>query len=454
MMEYRTIYRNFVLPLQCFVRRRSTLHWYELIQRQQRLSPEELAILQRQKLTALVQHCSKHVPYYRELFKERGLNAGHVEELETLRQSQIIISKKIVREAGDALIAETSDKRRLFQMATGGSTGVPGFFYKSLDTTCRRQAIKYRAEEWIGKQIGTPTTLIWGRLPSSKPHVRAVRFAYWWYQNYQFLSAFDIGPEQLEQYLERMNRFGPEFIESYVTAVVLMARFLSSRKLSPPRSLKGVLVGAEQLMDEQREIIEAGFGCPAYNRYGSTEFTNIAAECTHRKGLHINTDHILVEVIDDQGRPVVDQLGEIVVTDLDSLDMPLLRYRIGDRGILSSERCPCGLPFPMLKSINGRVSDRLVTRAGREIHDTFLVHALMRIPHVARFQVIQKAINLIHVNLEIDGSAPRETIVADVHKALRELVESDMQIEVNFVDTIPVTMMGKTRYFISEVVAA
>lgn len=454
MMQYRTIYRNVVLPLQCAVRRRSTLRWYAMAQRQQRMSPEELAVLQRQKLAALVRHCSMHVPYYRELFRERGLNCECVEDLDVLRQAQITVSKKTVRDAGDAMLSETSEKRRLFQMATGGSTGVPGFFYKSLDTTCRRQAIKYRAEEWIGKPIGTPTTLIWGRLPTRKLHVRAVRFVYWWYQNYQFFSAFDIGPEQLARYIDRMNRFGPEFIESYVTAVHQMAQFISARRIPPPPTLRGIVVGAEQLVDEQRSAIEASFGCPVYNRYGSTEFTNIASECAHRRGLHINSDHIVVEVLGEKGQPVTDELGEIVVTDLDSFDMPLLRYRIGDRGILSSERCPCGLPFPMLKSINGRMSDRLVTRSGREIHDTFLVHALMRIPSVARFQVVQKSLNLIHVNLEVEPNTPRDQTVDHVQKALLELAEYDIQIVVNFVDKIPMTTMGKTRYFISEVVAA
>ena len=92
-------------------------------------------------------------------------------------------------------------------MVTSGSTGVPAFYYKSLDTVCRRQAIKYRAEEWIGKPIGTRTSLIWGRLPTARPHARVARFLYWWYQNYQFLSAFDIGPRQLEDYVQRITRF-------------------------------------------------------------------------------------------------------------------------------------------------------------------------------------------------------------------------------------------------------
>src|SRR3984885_3850768 len=146
-MEYRQVYRNVVLPLHCLLRRRSKLRWYDLANRQQKFSPDELAALQRRKLASLVQHCAKHVPYYRELFRIRGLDPQRVEELCTLRKAGIHLGKQDVRAAGDALLSETSSKRNLFKMTTSGATGVPLCFYKSLDTECRRQAIKYRAEE-------------------------------------------------------------------------------------------------------------------------------------------------------------------------------------------------------------------------------------------------------------------------------------------------------------------
>jgi phenylacetate-CoA ligase len=433
------------------LRRRSTLRWYDTVTRQERLSQEDLAALQRRKLADLVRHSSKHVPFYRDLFRARGLNPERVEDLSILRQAGIRVSKQDVRAARDGMLSELTPKRSLFQMATSGSTGIPAFFYKSMDTVCRRQAIKYRAEEWIGKPIGTRTTLIWGRLPPKHLHIRAGRFLYWWYQNYQFLSAFDIGPDQLANYVARMTRFGAEFIESYVTAVYQMARVMAARKIAPPPTLRGILVGAEQLVDEQRQVIEASFGCPVYNRYGSTEFTNIASECSQRQGLHINTDHILVEVVDESDRPVIDQVGEIVVTDLDSHDMPLIRYRIGDRGIFSSARCSCGRPFPMLKSINGRASERLITRSGREIHDTFFIYSLMRMPGVAKYQVVQKSLDLVHVKLELEQGASRDTATAYARAGLEQLVEEGMEVVIDFVDTIPLTGAGKLRYFISEV---
>jgi phenylacetate-CoA ligase len=452
-MEYRSVYRNFVLPLHCVLRRRSTLRWYDLATSQEKLSPDELAALQRKKLAALVQHCAKHVPFYRELFRIHGLDPQRVETLCHLRKAGIRLGKQDVRSAGDALISETSSKRHLFKMTTSGSTGVPLRFYKSLDTECRRQAIKFRAEDWIGKPIGTRTTLIWGRLPPRNLHSRLGRFVYWHYRNYQFLSAFDIGPKQLCDYVTRMTGFGTEFIESYVTAVHQMAKVMATQKIPPPPTLRGIIVGAEQLIDEQRQAIEASFGCPVYNRYGSTEFTNIASECAYRQGMHINSDHILVEVVDENDQPVVDQLGEIVVTDLDSYDMPLIRYRIGDRGIMSSQQCKCGRPFPMLSSINGRVSQRLITRSGREIHDMFFLHRLMRIPGIAKFQVVQKSLDLVQVNLELDGSVSRDVIAAQIQTALADLEHDQIKVTIVFVDAIPLTDSGKLRHFVCEVAA-
>lgn len=449
-MEYRTIYRNFVLPLQCLLRRRSTLQWYSKCTQQERMAPAELESLQRQKLAALVRHCAEYVPFYRDLFRERGLNTEQVEDLAMIRNAGIRVDKSTVRTVGDRILSQAKPRPHLYQMATSGSTGVPAFFYKSLETVCRRQALKYRAEDWIGKPIGTRTTLIWGRLPTQRIHARVGRFLYWWYQNYQFLSAFDIGPRQLEEYVATTTNFGAEFIESYVTAVHQMAKVITARKLTPPK-LKGILVGGEQLVEEQRQFIEAAFGCPVYNRYGSTEFTNIASECSRREGFHINSDHILVEVVDENDKPVVEQVGEIVVTDLDAYDMPLIRYRIGDRGVMSSKMCSCGRPFPMLKSIDGRTSQRLITSSGREIHDTFFIHSLMRLPGVAKFQVIQKSLELVQVNLEMQNGSPREPVAADVRRNLQTLSDHGIRLDINFVDTIPLNAAGKMPYFVSEV---
>ena len=448
--RYAALYRQILLPAHCIIRRRSTLRWYAVSSRQQTLSPDELAALQRTKLVALVRHCGARVPHYRHLFRAHGVEPTCVEDLAVLRDAGISTGKQDIRAAGDSLLADAPDRPRLYRIPTSGSTGLPTMLYRSMDTVGRQQALKFRAEEWIGKLIGTRTTLIWGRLPPRTIPRRLGRLLYWRFQNYQFLSAFDIAPEQLARYLVRIASFGSEFLESYVTAVHEMAKVMAARKIAPPPTLRGILVGAEQLAEEQRQFIEASFGCPVYNRYGSTEFSNIASECAERRGLHINADHLLVEVVDEHDRPVVDEVGEIVVTDLDNYDMPLIRYRIGDRGILSTARCPCGRTLPMLRSINGRVSDQLITPSGRAFHDLFFNHALSRVPGVARFQVVQKSLDLLQLNLQLEGTASGEATAAHARAALHTLADHGITLAIQIVDTIPLTAAGKLRHFISE----
>lgn len=452
-MGYPALYRNVVFPLHCLLRRRSTRRWYKLVTQQQHLSAENIANMQREKLALLVDHCARHVPFYRDLFRARGLKSEQVREFAALREAGIRICKEDVRSAGDAILAETSNKGRLLKIATSGSTGVPGLFYKSMDTECRRQALKYRAEDWIGKAMGTRTTMIWGRLPPRHLYIRMGRFLYWRYQNYQFLSAYDIGPEALVHHIEEMTRFGTVFIESYVTAVHQMAKVMAARRIAPPPTLKGIVVGAEQLIDDQRQMIEASFRCPVYNRYGSSEFKNIASECSERQGLHINSDHLLVEVVDENDRPVMDQVGNIVVTDLGNYDMPLIRYSIGDRGVFASTNCSCGRPFPLLKSINGRIADRLITRSGREIHDMFFVHSLSRAAGIAKFRAVQKSLDRVQVDLELDGSVSGAIVSADVRSRLEDLTRQGIEVAVNFVDAVPLTSAGKLRHFVCEIPA-
>ena len=113
---------------------------------------------------------------------------------------------------------------------------------------------------------------------------------------------------------------------------------------------------ADTLRDHMRARIERVYGCPVTNRYGSRELGDIAGQCSAVQGLHVFPWANYVEVVDDAGRPVgPGEEGELAVTSLINRAMPLIRYRIGDRGILArpGEGCSCGRPGQVLERITG-----------------------------------------------------------------------------------------------------
>ncbi len=447
---YAPAYRSLVFPLyEGTLRRRGIYSYYRSLSAAPRVPRDELRSAQRRRLNELLVYCDARVPFYRELFALRGIDPRAVDDVDQLRERGFFTSKAIVRSAGESILSTEFAKETLHNSATSGSTGAPVLFYMTYDNWCLRMAVKYRSEDFIGKPLGTPTTMIWGHKPGQTRSARFKSSLYWAFQNYQFISAFDIGEEALVDALASIRRFGARFVESYVTVVYLMARLVAKYRLEPPR-LDGIIAGAERLYDFQKEEIERSFRCPVFNRYGCTEFSNVAVECETREGLHINVDNLWVEVVDDDDRPVTNALGDIVITDLANRAMPLIRYKIGDKAVMTDDLCSCGRTFPMLRNIVGRVSDTLRMADGTEIHDMYFLWKLSRAPGLVRFRVVQDTPAHIRVEIEHDGAVDRATTSRWIDDALADLAGRGVAHDIEYVGSIPLTGAGKMRFFVSE----
>src|SRR5262249_13512778 len=117
-------------------------------------------------------------------------------------------------------------------------------------------------------------------------------------------------------------------------------------------------------------------------------------------GMHITADRLLVEVIDDQGRSLGPGLsGEIVVTNFDTPEMPFIRYRTGDVGILSGQECSCGRTLPLLERVDGRRTDFIQTPDGRQMHGLSLIYVLREVAGVDAFRITQRTLSSFVVEI-------------------------------------------------------
>src|SRR5256714_9638865 len=116
----------------------------------------------------------------------------------------------------------------------------------------------------------------------------------------------------------------------------------------------------------------------------------IGGECDRHEGLHLTAENLLVEILDDEGRPTPEgEEGNVVITDLFNYGMPFIRYAIGDRAVAGWGACSCGRGLPLLRKVVGRRLDVLRTPDGRLIPGEFFPHLLKDYPSVKRFQVVQ-----------------------------------------------------------------
>ncbi len=448
-MIYERLYRHFLFPFyENVVKRRDTYRYYRKISSAPFMSKEEIAAVQEEKLGRLIRYAGGNVPYYRRFFAEHGIDPGQIRTIGQVRDSGLVITKDILRMECDSLISSEFNKNDLTSYSTSGSTGDPITIYMSHDQYARRDAGKYRVEDWVGKEPGARSTIIWGRFRYEKLEKRLRNYLYWKLRNYQYLSAFDLGEESLLGYVESIRKHRSRFVEGYVSALYEMAVVMERHGAEPP-PLEGVITGAEALYDFQREQIEKSFKCPVFDRYGSSEFKNIASQCKNRKGMHINEDSLIVEVVDDEDRPLMGEPGNILITDLENFAMPLIRYRIGDIGVLSEETCGCGINFRMFDRVIGRETDILFFPDGTKVTGMYIAWKFVRVPGVRRYQVIQRSISELHIIVEEDGTEAQDVIREWIINAFREAREKGMSLSFEFVDSVPRTKAGKMKFFVS-----
>lgn len=444
MSLYEPLFRRVLFPLyESGLRGRKTLRYLDEYERNQNtLDADQIQALQWHKLQALIRHCWEQVPYYRRSWSEQGIQApDDIASVEDYARLPMLDKPTIRANFGD-LIARSHQQGLLYK-TTGGSTGEPLKFGYTRESYERRLAIMWRGYGWAGARLGQRTLYLWGTpVGAQKRKDRLYHAAF----NRYMLNAFEMSEARMAEYADAIDRYQPETIVSYVAPIVRMAEWLiaNGRRIHRPQRILGA---AEALHESQRKIIEQAFGCPAYNTYGCREFMLIAAECEHRQGLHINADHLRVEL----GGAIASEEGprEIIVTDLHNYGMPLLRYGNGDLATPSQARCSCGRPLPLLASVDGRKLDALRTPDGRFVPGEYIVYAFLYATGIRRYQVLQKQLDRFDITLVRDHDFD-ESVVAHVSAELKKVVGEQVSLHFHFADEIPLTTTGKQRVTVSE----
>jgi phenylacetate-CoA ligase len=444
---YEAVFRHVLFPAyETGLRRRRTLAYLAEYERDQWLATEQIATLQWQRLQRLLEHCQREVPYYRRRWRELGIVAADIRNLDDYAKLPLL-TKADIRNHFDELTAD-SWRGRLLTKATGGSTGEPLRFGYTRESNDRRTAVMWRGYDWAGSRMGRRTLFLWGgavgeptRSHQLKDRLYNAMFAR------QMVNSFHMSEANMAQFADAIDRYRPEIIVAYVGPLVRLAQWLiaTGRKVRPPQ---GIIGAAESLHEFQRRIIEQAFGCPAFNTYGCREFMLIAAECKQHRGLHVNADHLVVELRHSDSTDAATQ-GEVIITDLFNYGMPFLRYANGDMATASAARCACGRGLPLLKHIDGRVLDAIRTPAGHVLPGEFFPHMLKDVPGLERFRLVQSRLDQLDLSI-VRNKDFDDTSLAYIRREVNKVLGDSVALHCHFVDEIPLTPSGKLRVTVSE----
>ncbi len=203
------------------------------------------------------------------------------------------------------------------------------------------------------------------------------------------------------------------------------------------------------LADPDRELIRQAFDVPVYDSYGLREGGLVGHECSCLS-MHTMDEQILLETIDPHSLEPTNGEGELVLTNLFSTVMPVIRYRTGDLVTLSKTACSCGRTLGSVKVSGGRVADFVVTSDGRWIPGYAFIYVCRSIPGIVQFQALQDRLGEIRLMLVTDADFPSDG-AEQARRQIQARLASDETIVVQTVDAIAPAPSGKYRPVISQV---
>jgi len=259
----------------------------------------------------------------------------------------------------------------------------------------------------------------------------------------RMLSVFADLPEQAAW----LRRLDPVYLYTYPSNLEALLDIFEANGEKLP-SLKRLFSGAEVLTDSLRQRVRSMLGVEMADNYGSTE-AFMAWQCPEGS-YHINAEHVLVEIIRDDGKPAgPGEIGRVVLTTLENYLMPLIRYEIGDYAVAADGPCRCGRTLPLIGSLEGRNINLFRTADNRLVSPYELIIHLKSCPALKQFQMVQKSIDRYILRCVASPPLTSEDMV-NIRQRFNETLRTQVTVEIQEVDNIPRLPSGKFMLAVSE----
>ena len=405
----------------------------------------KLRKIQEERLQLLVARAYEKTTLYRRKFEEAGIKPADIKTLDDLKKLPLIeyLEDFCNTPVADKLAVPLDEVKEI--SSTSGT--VSGFTQPCLKTQHEGE-LSYDALARMRWTIGArPWDIVQllGGPPEGYKRLGAAVMMFWAGRgnlDYQIRLAKVMNVTILEQlpslalrYLERAKEIGINIRET---------------------KLRLVTGAGEPLATTIRKKVEFEHGVSLRMMYGSSETGFIAGECEHQEGMHILSDHYIVEVIDPQTKELLNpgEEGEIVVTPLLGETMPLIRYRIGDVGsLLPYKPCPCGRTHPKISLVKGRVA-HIIRLQSKKILPIDIEEVLASISELGNeYQIIvprQGESERLKVKVEVKPTAEElERLKHQTEEALYQRLGIDTEVELVSLGDIGRTLFKAQRLILS-----
>lgn len=444
----------------------SDIAWYDMLVEREFMTPEQHHARESGELREIIKFAAEQVPYYRKLFADLGISADDIRGPEDLPMLPVL-TRSDTQEHGERLRAGRLPEGHKIsrETTTSGSTGQPVTILHSALSGMMFALLKQRQLRWarfdpMGRlaMIRPPQDL-----PSSSDGERlgegeTIQLNSWAVQvGAYFESGQVLGfstRNSLESQMDWLEHHRPDYLLGQSAELEHLALGFQDRPAFD--CLQAILAVTQQLMPEMQQRIERTFSAPVYENYGFNEIGIVATRCREGGRYHVNTEHCLVEIVDDEGNPCAPgRRGHLLATTLTNLAMPLLRYDSGDMAEAVDGPCPCGRTLPAFGAIHGRYR-----RIADLPENTFEFWSALRRALGDMPEELSKPMRQYQVHQCRDGSYELRLVTADdLAPAFHERIRKEWEatgapepppLKILVVDRIPRPPGGKFQDFTSD----
>ena len=408
---------------------------------------ERITQFQFVQLNSVVRHAIEQVPYYQARFAEIGFNAGSVLTPEVFARLPAL-TRRDVQSAGAALFAASIPAQHggIASGETSGSTGAPVVFRSSLLEQLFWNAFTLRDHLWHRRDLS-------GRLAAVRYAPAGGTAAGW---GPATDAAFVTGDcailhidTDLSQQVDWLCERDPVYLLSYASNIRQLALAFMARGLRLPR-LREVRSVSEVVGPELRTLVRGAWNVPLTDMYSAKEVGYIALQCPERDVYHVQSENVLVEIVDEGNRPCAPgQAGRVLLTALHKFAMPLIRYEIGDYAV-PGEACTCGRGLPTIREIRGRERNMMHLPNGDKRWPLCDLVKEPQLPGILQYQFVQKSHEHLELRLVVGPHYSR-----NLEPVLREIVHRRLgypfELAIFYGDSIPRSSGGKYEDFRSEI---
>jgi len=417
-------------------------------------SPTALQQRQFDQFGLLARHAHQQSPFFRSRFEQCGLGPASSWSAESFTSIPLLTRAELMQQANN-LICRALPPRHgaVHSIQTSGSTGQVVTVTKTEVSQLFWLALAMREHLWHERDLSATLAVIKALTPSLDDPLEAARLGW----GHPATLLFDTGPSYAQplamdvaQQAAWLARIDPKYLLTYPSNLSALLDRYEHGDTTPP-SLRQIRTVGETLHPDLRERCRKLGGIEIVDMYSSQEVGLIALQCPTSGLYHIQSESLIVEVLDDEGKPCKPgETGRVVITDLHNFATPLIRYEIRDYAEVGPT-CPCGRGLPTLSRIMGRRRNMVVFPDGRRHWPLIGAHRYREIADIRQYQAIQHAVDDIEIRLVVDAPLSKEQeskLTSLAHAALGH----PFQLRFSYwQQELPKTRGGKFEEFVSLV---